>query len=464
MDEFTNYFPWTPERLARIDVKQLEVLLAPGPGIPQDQSEPITNLAIKLSQLQGRPLKLNRFLGRQALLKWYKTKAYSIYNLESFFSCLEHRFKLIPDSKQKDGFNLIGYSRGTLGLGEDLRATAALLRNRGIPFSVYHIGHPSDSPEECVMPEESAELLFNTSVLFLNTIEAKKFLSLYQEYLPYLGYKIIIPPWELPEAPAQWESVFAEFDEIWCMSDFVAKAYEGLHNNLISVPPVVLPPAKSGQADKRQQRGFTYLYIFDAGSYLTRKNPEAVVKSFLQAFASSNEPVRLVLKVSNWQVNSQTMALESLIKLDSRISLITENYSSDEMNTLWDSCSCYVSLHRSEGFGRTIAEAACRGIPIVCTGWSGNVDITGQDYPLLVDYQLKAVEEGDYPHFSGQYWADVDVNDGAAKLHWVSTNRNTSELATITAALQQRFETCFSLQSPGRRIESLYSAITKSKS
>ena len=35
---------------------------------------------------------------------------------------------------------------------------------------------------------------------------------------------------------------------------------------------------------------------------------------------------------------------------------------------------CYVSLHRAEGFGYTLAEAMWIGKPVIATGYSGNVD------------------------------------------------------------------------------------------
>ena len=38
------------------------------------------------------------------------------------------------------------------------------------------------------------------------------------------------------------------------------------------------------------------------------------------------------------------------------------------------SCDAYVSLHRSEGIGLTIAEAMGLGKPVIATGWSGNTD------------------------------------------------------------------------------------------
>ncbi len=37
-------------------------------------------------------------------------------------------------------------------------------------------------------------------------------------------------------------------------------------------------------------------------------------------------------------------------------------------------CDCFVSLHRSEGFGLAIAEAMAFGKPVIATHWSGNAD------------------------------------------------------------------------------------------
>ena len=47
---------------------------------------------------------------------------------------------------------------------------------------------------------------------------------------------------------------------------------------------------------------------------------------------------------------------------------------SAEASAALASCDTYVSLHRSEGIGLTIAEAMGIGKPVIATGWSGNTD------------------------------------------------------------------------------------------
>ncbi|MEG3766282.1 glycosyltransferase [Alteromonas sp. 14N.309.X.WAT.G.H12] len=456
MDEFNYFLPWTPTRLSRIDSAQLQTLVSPSQSIHQDLSEPITNLAVFLSAKQRKHFAVSTYSGRAALLHWYKTQAFSIYNLDSFFSCLNGDYRMADNVPEDQGFNLIGYGRGRLGLGEDLRAVATYLRTHGIPFSIFTIGHPSNAVDEYKCIEESNELKFNTSLFFLNAMEAERFINIFNQDLSLFGYKIICPPWELSKAPAQWQSTFAHFHEVWCMSRFVLEAYQSLHPKLVAFSPVIPAPADATDKVPRQERAFTYLYIFDAGSYLTRKNPEAVVLSFLQAFGQTKEPVRLILKVSNWMVSDATNYLAELVKKDSRITLVTTNYSQQQMERLWQTCSCYVSLHRSEGFGRTMAEAAARNIPVVCTGWSGNVDITGMDYPLLVDYELIAVKDNEYPFANEQQWAGVDIDDAAKKLFWVYKNAEKRQLKAIVTELTERFHSCFSVQTRRPEIEELY--------
>jgi glycosyltransferase involved in cell wall biosynthesis len=73
-------------------------------------------------------------------------------------------------------------------------------------------------------------------------------------------------------------------------------------------------------------------------------------------------------------------------------------------------CDCFVSLHRSEGYGKGLAEAMFLGKPVVATGYSGNLDFTNEADPCLVPYSLINVEEGQYPYARGQVWAEPDID------------------------------------------------------
>ena len=78
-------------------------------------------------------------------------------------------------------------------------------------------------------------------------------------------------------------------------------------------------------------------------------------------------------------------------------------------------CDCYVSLHRSEGFGLTPAEAMYLGKPVIATGYSGNLDYMTPENSYLVDYELQRIGRGNSPYPADGEWADPDI-DHAARL------------------------------------------------
>jgi hypothetical protein len=56
------------------------------------------------------------------------------------------------------------------------------------------------------------------------------------------------------------------------------------------------------------------------------------------------------------------------------------------------------------------------GKPVVATAFSGNMEYMTPDTALLVDYRLIPVKEGQYPHASGQVWADPAVDQAASHM------------------------------------------------
>ena len=68
--------------------------------------------------------------------------------------------------------------------------------------------------------------------------------------------------------------------------------------------------------------------------------------------------------------------------------LLRDGYvSEDDRDSYVAACDCYVSLHRSEGLGLTLAEAMASGKPVIATGYSGNLEFMREHESLLVPFR-----------------------------------------------------------------------------
>jgi glycosyltransferase involved in cell wall biosynthesis len=102
---------------------------------------------------------------------------------------------------------------------------------------------------------------------------------------------------------------------------------------------------------------------------------------------------------------------------DPRIVLTDRIFRHDEVLGLMHVCDAFVSLHRSEGVGISLAQCMLLGKPVIATNYSGNTDFMKEDNSCLVDYKLIAVGEKEYPFAKGQLWADPDVDQAAGYMH-----------------------------------------------
>ena len=88
----------------------------------------------------------------------------------------------------------------------------------------------------------------------------------------------------------------------------------------------------------------------------------------------------LVLKVGGASARPEGFsAFESEIadggaEIAERMVLVEGDLTAAEITSLLWACDGFVSLHRSEGFGRLLAEAMLMGKPVIATAYSGNVD------------------------------------------------------------------------------------------
>ena len=250
----------------------------------------------------------------------------------------------------------------------------------------------------------------------------------------YLNQKINIGYWvcEAQKIPKEWTRNIDFFDEIWTSSDFCKKVYQNyleIPINVIHHPVLKKPISKRliNRYNKIEDKTFTFLTIANAFSDLKRKNSVSVVKAFKLAFKSNDKKVRLIIKLTNTKDDLQEYnQIISLIKDYKNIHLISEHCTSEDILKLYQLSDAYVSLHRSEGFGLTISDAYSLGIPVIATGYSGNLDILCKNpNSLLVDYELINVGEKRLRYYPDDIWAEPDINSAKEKMIRVREDFNT---------------------------------------
>ena len=233
------------------------------------------------------------------------------------------------------------------------------------------------------------------------------------------SYNILRTYWELPQAPFEWAAAVKGIQEMWVPNRFVEKAFRGIFDGPINIiPPCV--EVSIGEAFDRSRFGmeegrFYFVFSFDYHSHPTRKNPIGVVSAFQTAFRNRSENVGLVIKSTGApdRYSEVKATILDAANHDPRIKIIDSMFSRDEMLSLINQADCYVSLHRSEGFGLGMAEAMALGKPVIGTDFSGNKDFLSEHTGFPVSFTLRPVQDGEYVFSDGQSWAEPDAASAA---------------------------------------------------
>lgn len=352
------------------------------------------------------------------------------------------------------GVNIAGYVNGEFGLGEAVRTTVRAIETTGIPFVLNNIVHAHQRNLDPTYANFTQE---NPYPINLIQVDLRLFSQLSQHFgSDYLEdrYNIGLVAWPLPVFPHQHHSYLEKLDEIWAISSFTAEAisaglsvpvYKVMHSVELTQPSI-----------GREELGlphdrFIFLFIFSANNW-ERKNPEAIVRAYHQAFGGANENVLLVFKVLSADLDSQKGEwLKSLSQSHPSIRVIDECWTKEKINALLYNCDCYVSLHRCEGFGLTMAEAMFYGKPVIATAYSGNLDFMNVSNSFLVNYEMLTIPENIRILNQGNFWAEADVDRAAALMRYVF--ENPSQAQQVGAIAAREIRSLLSPQAIGNKIK-----------
>jgi glycosyltransferase involved in cell wall biosynthesis/SAM-dependent methyltransferase len=322
------------------------------------------------------------------------------------------------------GVNVAGFFTSELGLGEAARLLIAGLDARGVPALpvqaqlVPPCGQGADftfcPPQDAPYPINIVCINGDLIAPFAREAGGSFFAD---------RHTIALWWWEVGEFPESWTSAFEHIDEVWVGSQHIYDAVAPASPvPVVKMPmPVALPrvPHRSRAELGLPQDGFLFLYVHDYHSTAARKNPVGVVEAFKRAFPPG-AGAKLVLKSINAENvihEHDRVALAAGDHPD--IALIDAYVSAGEKNAMIAACDCYVSLHRSEGFGLTAAEAMLLGKPVIATRYGGNLEFMSDEGSYLVDWSPTAVGEDAHPYPAHGVWADPDLDQAAALMREV---------------------------------------------
>jgi glycosyltransferase involved in cell wall biosynthesis len=323
------------------------------------------------------------------------------------------------------GVVVTGFMEGRLGLGQAARGYVSALQAADVPVGTRSVATGSSRVDEHAFEALALDDEHDVRV-DLACVNPEHAHLLTEGDGPPADYRIAHWAWETDVVPEYWQAAFDHVDEVWVISSYIA---ENL-SRAATVPVVVVPlpvtrpptPPATLLGPEIPADAFAFVFAFDFFSVFQRKNPLAVIEAFKRAFSPGEGPV-LVLKTHNSDARPEPRErLRHAIGDRPDIVWIDRGFSEVEMAALFARADAYVSLHRSEGFGLTLAESMALGKPVIATGFSGNTDFMTDRNSWLVDYEIVPVGP-DAEHYPPDgVWAEPSIEHAAAAMREVFDN------------------------------------------
>ena len=332
------------------------------------------------------------------------------------------------------GVGLIGPIRKASGLGQATRLSYHVLGQLQATQRLTVLDFDLDNPAP-VIPDLAGIAPLRTpraiNVIHLNAESIPLVFAYAQRKIVAASYNIGYFFWELNEIPKCHKLALELLDEIWVSSDYNREIYSRFTDKpVVNVGMAVEPLPKLERPDRGSlgldPESVVFLATFDSFSFIERKNPLGVLYAFKAAFPLGTEQVQLVLKTQNrgrvfdpYQL-ALWKRIDQAARADRRIVVINQTLDYADLLGLKSACDCYVSLHRSEGWGFGMIEAMQLGLPVIATAYSGNMEFCSDATAYLVDYELISVREEEYIFVErGSHWAQPRIATAAAHMRGV---------------------------------------------
>jgi glycosyltransferase involved in cell wall biosynthesis len=349
---------------------------------------------------------------------------------------------------KKLGVNVAGYFKGEFGVGQFGRLVARSAIASGLPVTTLVNSRTASRQDEEFQLTDSKALYPVT----IGSINADQF-ALWLEEIPtevkahskFVG----VWAWEIESFPKHMHTAFDHVDEVWAISSFVRDAIQpSTRKPVLVFPCPIIAPVISEKLDRSaigiSEHDEFNLFMFDYFSIFRRKNPLDLIEAHILAFPKETGP-KLVIKTINGQSHaSQQEQLRYAVGTRTDIKIINSYMSREQLHSLLSECQTYISLHRSEGYGLTLAEAMSLGKPVIATAYSGNMDFMNERNSILVPYEMVAVGNDAFPYSEDSRWAQPNIEFAANAMRELFENESlrsrTGDQARIDVAAEFTIE------------------------
>lgn len=328
------------------------------------------------------------------------------------------------DLRYPTGINVAGYFKAELGVGEIARLVASAARAEGIPV-VTVINDQTQNRQEDGFEVGANGGPYAVTLICANADEFPRAVDALPREMTENCHRIGFWFWETEQLPSAYQSASDLLDEVWVASDYVAAAIRTTVSKPVHICPIPLRrpnPVPACRADLGLPEGFVFLFMFDFLSNIQRKNPIGLIEAFCRAFRPGEGPTLVLKSINGQRARGPFEAVRAASGGRSDIFMIDGYLPARERDALMSSCNCYVSLHRSEGFGLTLAEAMALEKPTIATAYSGNLTFMTPGNSFLVPWRPAKVPPGCEPYPKGDCWAEPDLGVAAALMRLVYEN------------------------------------------
>lgn len=335
------------------------------------------------------------------------------------------------------------------GYGNVSRSYLKCLSKLGLPIQVINIAdiHHEIGQDEINFVNRISQPHQNIGknpILIIHTLP---------EYYEYLrnhyckGFKNIykkigITIFETDRIPQHWVAACNRMDEIWVPSAFNIRTFHksGVDRNKLKLVPYaidlgpLLKSHKPYQFDE-ETKGFKFLYatIFDF-----RKGFDLLIDSYCQEFTYDDD-VSLVLKIyaPQFKIDIDPLTyLHSLIPQKEKkphMLIILNTISDEDLYSLYQSCDCFISPDRGNGWGMPAMEMMAMGKPAIAINWCGATQFMNESNSFLIEPEKEL--EDVHPLlaknrpalYAGHKWAAVKPENVRKVMREAYTNKEKRE-------------------------------------